>query len=96
MSELRSQDRSKSVALNMRVAEHRRDLIDAAVEIVGGDRTTFVLDAACKRAEEVLLEQRLFLLDDQAFDQFAKALENHPIRSNACVKKLLARPKRWD
>ncbi|MBJ9976724.1 DUF1778 domain-containing protein [Pseudomonas sp. S75] len=95
MSEPHSSERGKSVPLNMRVAEHRRDLIDAAVEIVGGDRTTFVLDAACQRAEEVLLEQRLFLLDHQAFDRFAQALEDHSIRSNACVKKLLARPKRW-
>jgi uncharacterized protein (DUF1778 family) len=95
MGELHTRDRSKAVPLNMRVAEHRRDLIDAAVEIVGGDRTSFVLEAACKRAEEVLMEQRLFLLDDHAFDAFTQALEDHPIRSNECVKKLLARPKRW-
>ncbi|MBO9552637.1 DUF1778 domain-containing protein [Pseudomonas sp.] len=95
MAELHTRDRSKAVPLNMRVAEHRRDLIDAAVEIVGGDRTSFVLEAACKRAEEVLMEQRLFLLDDDAFDAFTQALEDHPIRSNECVKKLLARPKRW-
>jgi Uncharacterized protein conserved in bacteria len=95
MGELHTRDRSKAVPLNMRVAEHRRDLIDAAVEIVGGDRTSFVLEAACKRAEEVLMEQRLFLLDDDAFDAFTQALEDNPIRSNECVKKLLARPKRW-
>ncbi|MDR0209379.1 MAG: DUF1778 domain-containing protein [Pseudomonas putida] len=95
MKEIQNRDRGKSVPLNMRVAEHRRDLIDAAVEIVGGDRTSFVLEAACKRAEEVLMEQRLFLLSDDAFDQFAQALEDNPIRSNECVKKLLARPKRW-
>jgi uncharacterized protein (DUF1778 family) len=95
MGELHTRDRSKAVPLNMRVAEHRRDLIDAAVEIVGGDRTSFVLEAACKRAEEVLMEQRLFLLDDEAFDAFTQALEDHPIGSNECVKKLLARPKRW-
>ncbi|MFV3380072.1 MULTISPECIES: DUF1778 domain-containing protein [Pseudomonas] len=95
MKEIQNRDRGKSVPLNMRVAEHRRDLIDAAVEIVGGDRTSFVLEAACKRAEEVLMEQRLFLLSDDAFDQFAQVLEDNPIRSNECVKKLLARPKRW-
>lgn len=88
-------DRNKAVPLNMRVAEHRRDLIDAAVEVVGGDRTSFVLDAACKRAEEVLMERRFFLLDSDAFDRFSQALEDHPIRRNECLKKLLARPKRW-
>ncbi|PYB73465.1 hypothetical protein DMX11_16465 [Pseudomonas sp. LB-090624] len=73
MSEIQPRDRSKAVPLNMRVAEHRRDLIDAAVEVVGGDRTSFVLEAACKRAEEVLMERRLFLLDDAAFYRTARS-----------------------
>ena len=84
MRENQTRDRGKSVPLNMRVAEHRRDLIDAAVEIVGGDRTRFVLEAACRRAEEVLMEQRLFLLGDEAFDRFMQALEDNPrLRRNA-------------
>jgi uncharacterized protein (DUF1778 family) len=79
----------------MRADAKRRDLIDAAAEILSIDRTSFILDAACKRAEEVILDRKLFLLSDEAFDRFEQALTANPIRNNECVKKLLARPRPW-
>ncbi|MBV4533287.1 DUF1778 domain-containing protein [Pseudomonas sp. SWRI107] len=85
----------KPVSINMRADSKRRDLIDAAAEILSVDRTSFILNAACQRAEEVILDRKLFLLSDEAFDRFEKALDANPIRSNECVKKLLARPKPW-
>ena len=57
-------ERTKSVPLNMRVDFKKRDLIDVAAAISGSDRTSFILDAACKKAEEVILDQRLFVLAD--------------------------------
>ena len=86
---------NKPVPINMRADAKRRDLIDTAAEILSVDRTSFILDAACKRAEEVILDRRLFLLSDEAFDRFEQALTANPIGSNECVRKLLARPKRW-
>lgn len=85
----------KPVSINMRADAKRRDLIDAAAEILSIDRTSFILDAACKQAEEVILDRKLFLLSDEAFDRFEQALAANPLRSNECVKKLLARPKPW-
>ncbi|PBP33042.1 hypothetical protein CCL14_25760 [Pseudomonas syringae] len=85
----------KPVSINMRADSKRRDLIDAAAEILSVDRTSFILDAACRRAEEVIVDRKLFLLSDDAFDRFEKALDANPIRSNECVKNLLARPKPW-
>lgn len=85
----------KPVSINMRADSKRRDLIDAAAEILSVDRTSFILDAACRRAEEVIVDRKLFLLSDDAFEQFEKALEANPLESNECVKKLLARPRPW-
>jgi uncharacterized protein (DUF1778 family) len=85
----------KPVPINMRVDTRKRSLIDAAVEILGTDRTSFILEAACKRAEEVLLDRRLFMLSDEAFDRFEQALADNSLGNNECVKKLLARPKPW-
>ncbi|MCY1185123.1 hypothetical protein D9M73_258750 [compost metagenome] len=85
----------KPVSINMRADSKRRDLIDAAADILSIDRTSFILDAACRRAEEVIVDRKLFLLSDEAFDRFEKALDANPIRSNECVKKLLSRPKPW-
>lgn len=87
--------KSKPVPINMRTDERKRNLIDMAAAMSGRDRTSFILDAACQKAEEVILDQRLFLLDDVAFDSFEQALEANPIRDNQCLLQLLERPKRW-
>ena len=88
-------ERGRPVPINMRVDTKKRSLIDAAVELLGTDRTSFILDAACKRAEEVILDRQLFILSDEAFDRFEQALENNPIRSNKCLQQLMSTPDPW-
>jgi uncharacterized protein (DUF1778 family) len=87
--------KEKPAAINMRVDIKKRNLIDMAAAILGSDRTSFIVDAACQKAEDVILDRRLFVLDDVAFDQFERALEDNPIGENKCLKELLARPKIW-
>jgi uncharacterized protein (DUF1778 family) len=94
-AESAAKDRSKPVPINMRVDFRKRELIDVAAAISGSDRTSFILDAACKKAEEVILDQRLFVLANQEFDAFEQALESNPLRSNECLHRLLERPPRW-
>ncbi|NUT78502.1 DUF1778 domain-containing protein [Pseudomonas sp. C1C7] len=88
-------EKSKPVPINMRTDEKKRSLIDLAAAMSGRDRTSFILEAACRKAEEVILEKRLFLLDDDAFDAFEQAIEANPLRGNECLHQLLERPKRW-
>ncbi|KRW62366.1 type II toxin-antitoxin system TacA family antitoxin [Pseudomonas sp. TTU2014-080ASC] len=88
-------EREKPVPINMRVDTKKRSLIDAAVELLGTDRTSFILEAACKRAEDVIMDRQLFLLNDDAFGRFERALDDNPIRSNKCLQKLMSRPARW-
>lgn len=85
----------KSVAINMRVDSNKRNLIDMAATMLGSDRTSFILDAACRHAEEVILDKRMFFIDNSAFDAFERALEDNPIGENKCLITLLQRPKRW-
>jgi uncharacterized protein (DUF1778 family) len=93
---IESVEKAKPVPINMRTDEKKRNLIDLAAAMSGRDRTSFILEAACQKAEEVILDRRLFVLDDAAFDQFERALEDHSIRENKCLKQLLQRPKIWD
>lgn len=88
-------EREKPVPINMRVDTKKRSLIDAAVELLGTDRTSFILDAACKRAEEVIMDRQIFLLGDDAFDRFEKALEDNSIGNNKCLEKLMSKPDPW-
>jgi len=87
--------KEKPVPINMRADIKKRNLIDIAAALSGRDRTSFILEAACQKAEEVILDRRLFVLDEDAFDSFEQALESNPVRGNQCLQKLLARPKRW-
>ncbi|WP_296250034.1 DUF1778 domain-containing protein [Pseudomonas sp. UBA4194] len=87
--------KDKPVPINMRADIKKRNLIDIAAALSGRDRTSFILDAACQRAEEVILDRQLFVLEETAFDAFEQALESNPVRGNTCLQQLLARPKRW-
>ncbi|WP_420908076.1 hypothetical protein [Pseudomonas frederiksbergensis] len=46
-------------------------------------------------SEEVILDKRLLLIDDVAFDAFEQAIEANPAQGNECLHQLLKRPKRW-
>lgn len=80
----------------MRVDSAKRNLIDIAAALAGSDRTSFIMDAAYRHAESLILERRLFLLDSAQFDAFEQALAQQPAENNTCLQALLDRPKRWD
>jgi uncharacterized protein (DUF1778 family) len=90
-----STEKTKTVPINMRVDYRKRDLIDVAVAISGSDRISFILDAACKKAEDVILNQHLFSPTECEFDAFEQALQSNPVQNNDCLRKLLGRPPRF-
>jgi uncharacterized protein (DUF1778 family) len=72
-------DRAKAdTTITMRLPEQTKELIDRAAASVDKSRTEFVLESARQRAVDVLLDQRVFHLDDAASEAFAKALQNPP------------------
>ena len=86
----------KTSAISLRIAINRKNLIDYAAKLIGNDRTTFILDSATARAEDVILNERLYILNDLDFDAFEQALETNTLESNECLMNLLKRPKRWN
>lgn len=85
----------KTSAISMRIASNRKNLIDYAAKLIGNDRTTFILDSATARAEEVILNKRLYILNDDDFDAFEAALESNRMEDNLCLIQRLSRPKSW-
>ncbi|WP_321275752.1 DUF1778 domain-containing protein [Thiomicrorhabdus indica] len=85
----------QKLPINMRVLPEQKALISQAAEILKMDRTAFILSTVCREAEEVLLNQRVFLLDDKAFDQFEKSLEE-PLPNSNELKKLLSEKSPWE
>ncbi len=85
----------REVPINLRALPTQRQLIDRACEVSGKKITSFMLDAACKEAENVLLDQRLFALDDEAFAAFEAALDA-PVKDNPALRSLLATKAPWE
>lgn len=86
---------SKSTNINIRVAPAQRNLIDRAAQSLGKSRTEFILDVATREAENTLLDQRLFLLDEAQWQAFTAALDA-PATPSAAVRKLMTTPTPWD
>ena len=86
---------SKTAPINMRVEPSQHALLTKAAAILHKDRSAFILDVACREAENVLLDQRLFQLSDNDFQAFEAALTAQ-IPENARLKALLNEPSPWE
>ncbi len=89
------QDTPKDSLINMRIHSGMRDFIDYAAHVSGKGRSDFMLEAACEKAEEVLLDRRLFFVDSDKWDEFNQILDNPP-QPNNNLKKLLSTSPPWD
>ena len=65
-------------SINLRIEANTRQLIDDAAAILGKTRTEFMIESARREAIDVLLDQRLFVLDSERYDAFIRALNNPP------------------
>ena len=85
----------RSVTINLRADQVKRALIDRAAERLGKNRSEFMLEAACRAATAILLDQRLFLLDDKAYKRFTAALDKPPAE-NSRLRRLLRTKAAWE
>jgi uncharacterized protein (DUF1778 family) len=81
--------------ISMRLSAQARELIDRAAAIVDKSRSEFVLESARQRAVDVLLDQRVFHLDEAASDAFARALEKPPAPAKALRLLMNSKPP-WE
>ncbi len=84
-----------SSAISIRVPPDQLELIDRAAAVCGKNRTSFMIDASCANATNILLDQRLFNLDDESFKQFQKVLDE-PVKSNVALRKMLNKKAPWE
>jgi uncharacterized protein (DUF1778 family) len=87
--------RLRTENINLRVTRSQKALIDRAAEAQGRNRSDFMLDAACREAESVLLDQRYFNLDEEAYQRFIDLLDAPPT-SNPGLTRLLKTKAPWD
>ena len=87
--------RLRAENINLRVSRSQKALIDRAAEVQGRSRSDFMLDAACREAESVLLDQRYFYLEDEAFQRFTAMLDAPPT-DNPGLTRLLTTKSPWE
>ena len=85
----------RAAAINLRALPEQRDLIDQAASLLGKSRSDFMLETACQRAREVVLDQVFFTLDAEKFEQFVAMLDAPP-KPNPGLERLLARTPIWE
>ena len=87
--------RRRDVTINLRAPAPVKELIDRAARLLGKSRSEFMLESARRCAEDVLLDQRLFLLDDERYAALLDSLGKPP-RPTAELRKLLAARSPWE
>ncbi len=85
----------ESVPINIRAKAQQRDLIDFAAARLNRSRTDFMLEAACNKAEELLLDQMFFSIDAGTFDKL-QALIEQPLPATDRLRRLLKTKAPWD
>ena len=85
----------RAAAINLRALPEQRDLIDHAASLLGKNRSDFMLEAACERAQSVLLDQVFFGLDAEKFQQFTAMLDAPP-GANAGLERLMTVKAPWE
>lgn len=84
----------RDAAINLRARPEQRDLIDQAAQVLGKNRSDFMLEAACDRAQAVLLDQVFFKLDAARFRNFVRLLDA-PAAPNEGLKRLMDVEPPW-
>jgi uncharacterized protein (DUF1778 family) len=84
----------RDAAINLRALPEQRDLIDHAATLLGKNRSDFMLEAACDKAQAVVLDQVFFSLNVDKFKQFTTMLDAAPTH-NPGLERLMAITPPW-
>lgn len=86
---------NRTSSISLRIRGDQRAVIDRAAEVTGTSRTEFMLRASVRQAQDALLDQRLFVLSEQEYDEFVAALDA-PAKINPRLQKLMQKKASWE
>jgi uncharacterized protein (DUF1778 family) len=84
-----------TVTIQMRAKPHQREIIDRAAEVLGKNRTEFMIETSVVEAQKVLLDQTIFHLDESAWSELSAILDA-PAKKNPRLEKLLRHKAPWE
>jgi uncharacterized protein (DUF1778 family) len=80
-------------AVNLRVREDVRVLIDRAAKAHGKTRSDFMIDASRRAAEDALIDQTLVQGDPNSYKHYLSVLDQPP--GGEGFERLMNAPKPW-
>lgn len=86
---------SHTRAVNLRIREETRALIDRAARAQGRSRSDFMIEAARRAAEDAILDQTVILTDRASYDRFVEMLDRAP-QGNEKLRQLMRTPAPWE
>ncbi len=90
-----AETQNREAPINIRARLTQRNLNDKAAAMLNKNRSDFMLEAACREAENVLLDRRLFLVQGEVYEAF-EALLNAPVNDNPALRRLLNSKSPWE
>ena len=80
--------------INIQATDEERAVIDYAASLVNKNRTDFIIELAYQEAKNIILDQRLFVLDNERYDLFIAQLEA-PVQNAEGRERLMAVQPEW-
>ncbi len=92
---MRNSAARKDDLIQIRASAATKAILNRAAAMRGQKLSEFMLESARARAEETILDQRLFALDDKAYKEFL-ALLDAPARPDKALRARMKRKPAWE
>jgi uncharacterized protein (DUF1778 family) len=93
---MKTEQHTAEVNIHLRARTFDRDLIDRAAELLGSNRSQFMLASALKEANNVILDQSTFHVDNKTFNHILDLLDSDANQEQReGMKRLLSAPLPW-
>jgi uncharacterized protein (DUF1778 family) len=86
---------TRSARLGLRATPQQEAVLRRAAEVVHKSMTDFILDSAYQAAQQTLLDQRLFVVDQNQAHSLLQLLDR-PEQENLGLRDVLSRPLPWN
>ena len=80
--------------INILATDEERAVIDYAASLVNKNRTDFIIERAVHEAQNIILDQRVFVLDDARYQAFIRQLEA-PVQNVEGRQRLMDVKPEW-
>ncbi len=86
---------ARTARLGLRATAEQEAVLRRAAEVSHKSLTDFILDSACRAAEQTLLDQRLFMVSGSQYQALLDLLEQ-PAQDNEGLRDLFSRRGPWE